>query len=102
MRYGFFLYEVRKPSSDEVEWELISFREVNPERDGFAELTAQLLPWATDVLRAGKHEFSLFSVEFSEVNEYGDPEICVCDSYLAWNGGRQIASGELSVYGPAA
>ncbi|MEV6872738.1 hypothetical protein [Amycolatopsis sp. NPDC051128] len=93
MRYGYFAYELRKTSVNELHYELVGFAAMSSvsKHDKYV---ANLRTWALDLLRSGQHEAGLFSFSYGEVNEYDEMGKTLADLMLAWDGTSELTSAD--------
>jgi hypothetical protein len=97
MRYGYFAFEHRKTSINDVYLEAVGFAEVNPVLGKHATYIEGLKDWALDLLRNGKHESGLFSFSYGEITNRDEPGDDLAHVFLAWDGQRELTAAQLSV-----
>jgi hypothetical protein len=94
MRYGYFAYELRKTSINDLRHELVGFAEVNPVMRKYDTPVTELHRWALDLLHHGRHEAGLFTFTYSEVVEYDELGKPLAELMLAWDGVSEFARAE--------
>jgi len=90
MRYGYFAFEHRKTSINDVYVEAIGFAEVNPVLGKHETYIDGLKDWALDLLRNGKHESGLFSFSYGEITGRDEPGEDLASLMLAWDGLQEL------------
>ena len=91
MRYGYFAYELRKTSVNDLSYDLVGFAEVNPALRKHEKYAADLRTWALDLLRNGRYEAGLFNFYYGEVSEDEELGKTLADLMLAWDGTNELA-----------